>query len=187
MHTAPQSERVEFYKWQYAFSIMSEARGILRHIIDQGITDAHPQHHAFWAAFHVFYAKPFKQRRAIRIPDSIVPAGHRNIHDAIITLRDKMFAHSDLEGLDTDQGEPMNAEFVSFFPGEPQPVRFGFRFISPTPAVHDDYDELCRQLLQELHNESSRIWNSWAPNLDVQPQMSYRINTQATPDDVLLP
>lgn len=149
------------------------------------MTNAHPLHHALWAAFHVFYAKPFKQRPAIRLDAAIVPSSHQNMHTAIITLRDKMFAHSDLQGLDTDQGDPMNAVFASFPPGGG--VSFGFRFVSPAPEGLRQYVELCDILLIELLARSTEIWNTWAQNMQVDPRLTYRVNTNETPDDVLLP
>jgi len=161
MHQAPQAERIELHKWQSAFSSLNEARGILRHIREEAVGHEHPLHHALWAAFHVFYAKPFKQRPVIRVSRDVVPELSRNIHDAIITLRDKLFAHGDLDGPNLDQGGLVNSLFVSFHPNQNQQVVFATRYGFPAPEVVTEYDELVAALLQTFHSNAARIFNVW--------------------------
>jgi hypothetical protein len=50
------------------------------------------------------YSRPFKQRSAVRLPESIVPSKFRDAHDSMIEIRDKVSAHRDLDGLITDWG-----------------------------------------------------------------------------------
>lgn len=185
MHQAPKTERVELYKWQHAFSSMNEASGILKQINDSGVTHEHPLHHALWAAFHVFYAKPFKQHKVIRIDEDIVPKDFANEHKAIITLRDKLFAHSDLDGPNMNDGELVNSINFSFHPENTQSMVFGIRYGFPAPEAINRYDELILELMQIFHNESARIFNSWIPYLDVDPLKIYKVNIGDGSNDVL--
>ena len=187
MHQAPQTERIELHKWQSAFSSLNEARSILHHIRDQAVHHDHPLHHALWAAFHVFYSKPFKQRPVIRIPDDVVPEHMRNAHGAIITLRDKLFAHSDLDGPNLGEGDLVNSLFVSFHPNQTQQVVFGTRYGFPAPEAVTQYDELITVLLQTFHTKCAQIFNVWMENMQVAPNRYYRVNIGSATDDVLLP
>jgi hypothetical protein len=42
-------------------------------------------------------ARPFKQRKAVRLTEDIVPAESRGTHDDVIEIRDKSIAHRDLD------------------------------------------------------------------------------------------
>ena len=186
MHQASQAERIELYKWQSAFSSLNEAQGILHHIRDEAVGHEDLLHHALWAAFHVFYAKPFKQRPNIRISQDVVPQNLRKAHDAIITLRDKLFAHSDLDGPNLDEGDLVNSLFVSFHPAQSQQVVFGIRYGFPAPEAVTQYDELITALLLILHTNCTQIFNSWMQNMQIEPHQYYRINIGSEQDDVLL-
>ena len=187
MHQAPQAERIELHKWQSAYSSLNEARGILHHIRDEAVGDEHPLHHALWAAFHVFYAKPFKQRPIIRISQDVVPQNLRNAHDAIITLRDKLFAHSDLNGPNLDEGDLVSSLFVSFHPNQIQQVVFAVRYGFPAPEAVTQYDELITALLQIFHTNCAQLFKEWMKNMQIEPHQYYRINIGSEQDDVLLP
>ena len=50
-------------------------------------------------AAHVNYARPFKHSRGLKkLPELILPAGKKTIHDQIIAARDKLYAHVDSDG-----------------------------------------------------------------------------------------
>ena len=186
MYQDTHPRRLELFKWQHAHSSINEARLIIEYIRENNIDHEHPLHHALWSAFHVFYAKPFKQRQSIRIDESCIPDEYRNEHNAIITLRDKLFAHSDLNGLDLSPNNPINSLYVTYYPNTPQPIVFGVQYGFPAPEVIARYLELIQQLLQLTHTESARIFNVWTNNTILVPQRSYRVNTNPEPNDVLI-
>ena len=184
MLTAPHAERVEFYKFKYAVSMFAEARSVLSYIKEHQVDSSHPLHHSLWTAFYVFYSKPFKQRTAIKLDTIIVPDEHRDDHKAIITLRDKMFAHSDLDDLASDSGEPLNAIIVSFHGGPPT---FGFRFLHPRGDQVDRFGELVDKLIQKASFHAAKPWNRWARKLKVARGGQYRFNTSKESGALLKP
>jgi hypothetical protein len=49
-------------------------------------------------AILVSYARPFKQRRKVRLEEEVIPAEFKGTHDENIDLRDKVIAHRDTNG-----------------------------------------------------------------------------------------
>ena len=55
-------------------------------------------------AIVTLYARPFKQRKVVRLSEDIVPAEFRSTHDDIVEIRDKSIAHRDLDAPVADWG-----------------------------------------------------------------------------------
>lgn len=55
-------------------------------------------HKALTISILVNYSRPFKQRKGVRLPESIVPGEFDYRHKSLIELRDKVVAHRDLDG-----------------------------------------------------------------------------------------
>ncbi len=180
---APRSERLEFSKFKHAMSMFTEARDALQYIKDERIAAGHRLHHSLWTAFYIFYGKPFKQRSPVKLTQEIVPQEFRAEHESIIMLRDKMFAHSDVDNLATGGGAPLNTVVVSFRSGTPQ---FGFRFIHPTNSELDRYLDLLTVLVKKTSYHSSKFWNKWVrKGMKLHHELQYRVNTDADSDAVL--
>lgn len=185
MNKAPLVERLEFFKFKYSGSMFDQARRVLRHISDEKIGNDHPLHHALWTSFVVLYGKPFKQRRAIRLDECVVPADYQEEHNAIMTFRDKMYAHSDLDLLEQESRDPLNRVMVSLDGGK---VQFAFHFLFPKEAVVKRYGELLEELIRSTSYHAKKRWDAWVKRkrITMNPSKRYTINTAADSDDILV-
>src|SRR5688572_1383924 len=98
------AERAEFWKWQSASIAFEMVREVCDYLLQQQLPVSHPIHDPLVTSIYALYGRPFKQRTPLRLSEDIVPKRHRSTHDALITLRDKMFAHTDIDGPKTIDG-----------------------------------------------------------------------------------
>jgi hypothetical protein len=59
----------------------------------------------------VFYARPFKQNREVKLDRAVVPAESVEFHDDIIAYRDKVVAHRDVKAPTTPWGSANDVVF----------------------------------------------------------------------------
>ena len=104
MNAPTQQERIAFWMHSYARSSFIQARSYAQIIMDDNPTMRSSIRRALSDAILGAYCRPFKQRSQVRLPEVLVPASHRDFHDAMIKLRDKVVAHRDLDGPITDWG-----------------------------------------------------------------------------------
>ena|SRR2546426_11173399 len=104
--TAPPSkaERIAFWQHAYARASFVQARIFTDLLLRITPPMNDTLRRALTIAIVTVYSRPFKQRKAVRLPDDIVPAQFRDTHDSIIEIRDKSIAHRDLDGPVADWG-----------------------------------------------------------------------------------
>lgn len=97
MPTPPQAERINFWKFAYARASFNNARDLCKALLGRPPDIVR---NGLSIAAMVTYARPFKQKPKppVRLTDAIVPQKHRAIHDELITFRDKVIAHRDVDG-----------------------------------------------------------------------------------------
>jgi hypothetical protein len=181
MTKAPLSERLEFFKFQYACQTFAHARKILLYIQDHKVLASHPLHYTLWTAFIVLYGKPFRQRNPLRLDTNIVSVEFRDVHQSLQDLRDKMFAHADLD-LVSQSLDPLNSIVVMI---EGADVKMGTGFIYGDPATTSKYRSLVELLIQKTNHHANRLWTSW--DVIAHRTGRYVINVGKESDDILLP
>src|SRR5882672_5690993 len=108
MIKAPYKDRMEFWKFQNASITFSEVTQLCDVLIKQGIASGHPLHAPMMTALHILYGRPFKQRAEARISENLVPTDYKDTHDALLNMRDKIYAHTDADGPKTANNENFN-------------------------------------------------------------------------------
>ena len=110
-------------------------------------------------ALHTLYARPFKQKKQIRLTDDIVPSESKSLHDSIILMRDKIHSHTDLNGPGTSGGLCINKVVVR---SDGQTAIFAATMIFPrnTPSIRD----LADVLLKKCSYHSEKIWRRVMPS-----------------------
>ncbi len=78
----------------------------------------------------VYYARPFKQRRPFRFPESIVPEELMGMHLYLVTLRDKTLAHVDTDGPELDGNVTNKLVMQVLENGE---MHLGMESVCPSP------------------------------------------------------
>ncbi len=104
-------ERIDFWKHSYARSSFIETQSFVNELLSINPPPNSPTRRAFTMATLGVYCRPFKQRRNIRLSEDIVPDQHKETHDTLILLRDKVIAHRDLDAPITDWGFVSQLQF----------------------------------------------------------------------------
>jgi hypothetical protein len=104
MTTPSQANRISFWQHSYARSSFVEARVECELLLKTNPPLNSTLRRALSIAIVTLYSRPFKQRKAVRLSDDIVPPEFRTTHDEIIEIRDKSIAHRDLDGPAADWG-----------------------------------------------------------------------------------
>lgn len=120
----------------------------------------------------------------LRLPDDVIPTEFKNEHDAIIDLRDKMFAHTDFASLKDNAGQPLN-ELVVFVHG--RKVQFATKFVQPTNAGIEEYFKLLDELIKTVAYRGTKIWNRWSKHLNLPDKSAWVVNAADGTVDALLP
>jgi hypothetical protein len=155
MIQAPFEDRAAFFRAQSAAIAFSMARDAVRFIVDHGLHRTHPLHDLLVTSFVVHYARPFKQRPPLRFAPDVVPAAARPFHDFLITCRDKIVAHTDLDGPEAKDGYLIN-ELAGYT--QSGSTTFGITIVVPDyqkTLVHLDILETV------VKSEAERIWSKY--------------------------
>jgi hypothetical protein len=90
-------ERLDFWRDCYALSAFRDVHDYIPRWERRDPEDVGFRR-ALEVAILVSYARPFKQRKRVRLEKEIVPARFRETHEEVIELRDKVIAHRDTDG-----------------------------------------------------------------------------------------
>jgi hypothetical protein len=135
---APYTDRLAFVKYQSASVCFKMVHDISSFFLTSGLDRHELIHDPLLVSLHVLYARPFKQRKSLRLEATIVPTEFQITHERLITLRDRMHAHTDLDGPDITDGVMMN-ELTAFT--KDGWTKFGISVFNPSAEMH-------RQILQ---------------------------------------
>jgi len=96
MKKLTQNERLEYWKYQCAALSFDYAKEVADYLISKENNDLIYQ---LITSLYILYGRPFKQRKKFRISEDIVPQEYLEEHGLLLDLRDKTFAHVDIDGL----------------------------------------------------------------------------------------
>jgi hypothetical protein len=190
MHTAPLAERIDFVRYKIAeihfgyagaaIDLSTRAAELHNPIFYQQIV---------WTAFFVNYAKPFKQMRdrdkgfGMRLPDDIVPDQYREAHDGILALRDKHFAHTDLN-LRTSSLSKQPEELLLAV-AVPDGITFGISSIIPSDETVECYKKLLGILMEKVSYRAGKIMRRWSKRLRVPENTIWTVSLSKNTDEIL--
>src|SRR5260221_3797056 len=89
----------------YAIQAFALAREAADYISANKLKYGTPLYYPLFTSIGTNYARPFKSSNLVgKLPPGMVPAGLRDIHIALLILRDQLFAHSDGDGPQDEEG-----------------------------------------------------------------------------------
>ena len=139
MHEHSLEDRRLFWRMSYAKAAFSHCQTICRFIIDENIGEESAIYYPLICALHVCYSKPFKLSRGIgKLTEEIIPPDYLYIHQMLIHMRDKIFAHTDSDAVDYEDSEVANE------------VRFVFdgKYLNTKITVRITLPVACEQILE---------------------------------------
>jgi hypothetical protein len=179
MIKVPYKERIEFWKFQNASITFSEVIQLCDLILKQKIVSGHPLHTSLMTALHILYGRPFKQRTEVRISENIVPAKYKDTHDALISMRDQIYAHTDVDGPKTVNADSSNKVGVFISGGN---VRFALAMAFPRDV--QKIRDLVKILSDKTWYHAEKNWQRHFKNQFVKDG-NYEVNISKTDDSFL--
>ena len=170
MKKAPKQVRLEYWKYQFAALTFEEAREMAAYLHD----NPKPKlEYSLLTSLYVLYGRPFKQHKSIRISDDIVPPDYRDLHDYLIVLRDKLFAHVDENAPPDWEEKHLSKILIGYRNGEFRPVfaqlfRDGFQF--------DRVKALCAILHGLCHAKSEEIALPYMQGTGLPTALTYEVD-----------
>jgi hypothetical protein len=180
---APYNDRIEFWKFQHASVTLAEATKLCDQIIKQKIDFGHPLLTPMMTTLHIFYGRPFKQRPEVRISETIVPKNYKSLHDELIGMRDKIYAHMDIDGPKTASESSLNKVGVFIHGGE---AKFALSMIFPREIQVEKIRDLTELLSEKMWCHAEKIWCKHF-KMQFVPDGNYEVNLSKNTDDFLNP
>lgn len=183
MITAPYSDRIEFWKFQHASITFAAVYQLCGQIVDQKIISGHPLFTSLMTALHILYARPFKQRSAVKLSEDIIPSEYKITHQALLGFRDQIYAHMDVDGPKSTENNPMNKIGVFINGGY---VSFAMTMAFPREGKIEEIRALANLLSEKSRCHADKIWERHFKTRFVQDD-EYEVNLSKDDDAFLKP
>ncbi|TDY66535.1 hypothetical protein CLV96_3914 [Leptospira meyeri] len=118
-------------------------------------------------SLYTIYAKPFKQKKEIRLEEKNIPEGYLEFHKRLIALRDKFSAHSDIDfEIPLTKSEFISMNEVTTFTTNGVST-FGISIFKPNAVFLDTIKELCTKLKISCEKEALTLWKKYYSGVKV--------------------
>lgn len=180
MSLAPLEDRIAFFRAQTAAIAFSMACDAAKFIAETSLTKSDSIHDPLVTSMVIHYGRPFKQRRPLRLPDSIVPEIDLGFHKALLEIRDKVVAHTDVDGPLAQDGYLIN-ELAGYTRSDA--THFGITIITPDLGR---FISLTESLSRTLTEEAQRVWVKYFSSVRV-PDGTTIVNLEEGNQPFLVP
>ena len=158
------NDRKQLWQLLHALDCFQQVDRICVHIQEHAITNGHPLYHSLLTSLFVLYGRPFKKAHGIGpMPDDIVPTELRAVHEDLVTHRDKIFAHTDVDGRWEVEGLSLNQVELTIQNGY---YNWRVRTIHPMPERITEIRSLCAVLIPKVNyhiNKMNQRFAKFAP------------------------
>ncbi len=169
MKKLTQNQRLEYWKYQCAALTFIRTKEVVDYLISN--TNSHLEYQLL-TSIYVLYGRPFKQRKQVRISEDIVPSKYTKEHGFLMDLRDKMFAHVDIDGLPEKDICQLSKILIRIEDGRAQA---GMASLLPIGFQHEKIRDLC-QILHDICDRKSEKILINAMETDCPPPGCYEVN-----------
>ena len=99
-----------WYQMEFANYSFEVVRDVIANILKEKLSDRSPDYYAMTAGLICVYARPFTNNRPVgKLNDEIVPPEFKGLHDKVITMRHKLFAHAEASLMVGEEDYPHEA------------------------------------------------------------------------------
>jgi len=172
MKKVPQIDRFEYWKFLSAHFSLQKAKGIATHLLKTPPNDE--LFYPLITTLYIFYSRPFKQKRNVRLPDNMIPDRFLKLHKTLIDLRDKAFAHIDYDGIPEKGIDEVNKVLIRITNGG---ASVGIATQIPQGLQLEDVIALCNELLEKCSYQLKTIWDNSIKDL-YPKDGDYEVNLQ---------
>ncbi len=151
MKKLPQKTRLDFWKYQYADASFRDASEVATFLMKE---DKHPLKYQLLTSLCVLYARSFVQHKSVRISDDLVPSEFMKLHNYLLVLRDKVFAHVDKNAPPNWNVKHLSKVTISYRDGV---WKSGTIHMFRDGLQFEEIKELCDTLAEVCHSKSEDI------------------------------
>jgi len=169
MKKLTQNQRLEYWKYQCAALSFLRAKEVVDYLISN---ENSPLLYQLITSVYVLYGRPFKQRKRVRISEDIVPSKYIEEHGFLIGLRDKMFAHVDIDGLPEKDIGQLSKILIRIEDGHAQA---GMASLLPIGFQYKRTRDLCQFLHDTCDRKAEKILIE-AMDGDCPPPGTYEVD-----------
>lgn len=177
--SVPYEDRRLFTMHQSANITFGMVADVCKYLLAHCLPKNSPIHDPLVTAIFVLYGRPFKQQK-IRLSEDIVPPAYRMVHKLLVDMRDKMYAHTDLDDYFSIKDMPMN-----MLTGYTKSNQTTFGITIFTPDIQKVQDLVI--LLQSICKQNAMdIWNKHMMKKRLEDG-AYVVNLDPKPGHFLIP
>ena len=180
MKNADRKERLTFWKFAYARAAFADVSAWCAWLRKCKLPLGDSVRKAVSVGIVVAYGRPFKQRKAVRIPEDIVPSEHMPTHRTLIEIRDKCVAHKDTDGPFAEHGHVNQLEL--YFKNGQMTVHTWNPHLGDETA--GDIQQLADVLVEKTTYHMRKFTQRHFRRTAV-PDGEYRLNLDDNPEDWL--
>ncbi|MDF7809595.1 hypothetical protein P4E94_19310 [Pontiellaceae bacterium B12219] len=173
MKKSKPEHRIAYWKFHVAAYAFQQAEDVAIKL--KSISNKDVMYQYLMVALHVLYARPFKhQKNSRKIPESYIPKDLLSVHETLLNMRDRVFAHHDKNSKlkDSDTDIDLFQLVLEVKGGEMRP---GVQMIFPTNYQLEKIQSLCKHLHKKCTLKAEEILSKCLN--EVPNDGMYRITT----------
>ena len=177
MQQASVDEKKLFVLRTHASHAFSTVAGICEQILNKPIPVNDPLYHPLMIAMYTAYGRPFTNCWGFgKLPaEDAVPDEFKELHEDLMTHRDKIYAHADKNLLHEDYGPPNELRVTVNADGR---CRLWTQPVQPSQLQVKDILKLVRQMHKKMEYWTGKFINKYMQKMEVAPG-DYLVDTES--------
>jgi hypothetical protein len=158
----PLDVRRELWAWYYGMRAFMHCQACCEHILKEKLDDEHPLYYPLNVGATINYGRPFRKSYGMpTLSEEIVPPKYRLVHERVISLRDKLHAHTDVVG--TAYPGVMTADVLL----KVTATHKGFEILETPmkPEAFKTLNCLCKLLVDKTHYHIGKLYKRYEKDL----------------------
>lgn len=162
-----------WYRMEFANYSFEVARDVIQSILEKKIDNRSPEYYAMTVGVICLYARPFTNNKpAGKLTDDIVPAKFKSLHDKVITMRHKLFAHSEATLAVSPDYYPHEAVIEN----DGKTIVMAVSRVAVKPDVLEQMRDLVEDLIKKTNYHRSKLANKFTKTLRKLGKGQFRLN-----------
>jgi hypothetical protein len=162
-----------WYQMEFANYSFEVVRDVIVGILGKEVNDRSPHYYAITAGVICTYARPFTNNRPVgRLADEIVPTEFKGLHDKIITVRHKLFAHAEASLMVAEEDYPNEAVIEN----DGKTISISVSRVAIKASVLEQMGSLVEALIEKTNYYRSKHTKRFTNTIRKLGKGSYRLN-----------
>ena len=162
-----------WYQMEFANYSFEVARDVIAGILGKEVNDRSPEYYAMTAGLICIYARPFTNNRPVgKLSDEIVPPEFKGLHDKIITMRHKLFAHAEASLLVGEEDYPNEAVIEN----DGKTISMAVSRVAVKPTMLEEMSRLVEALIEKTNYYRSKHTKKFTNTIRKLGKGDFRLN-----------